>query len=291
MSQPPRPESPSAIRLLRGVVAEDGAGVRGVVWPYPAFELFQADEEVFTSVLGQQSVNGLLVDGGAGGLADGTYVTGEYFKTLGIQVVAGRTIRKEDDRLGAPPAIVLSFAFSRERFGQAVAAVGRSLRLDGVSFTVVGVTPPQFFGLDPARSPDFFIPVHMGALLQSAGAPGSSPEMYRDPQDYWLTVAGRLRPGMGPARAEAILSQRFDRFVVSNVTSDEQLRDTPALTVEEGPRWARRAAAALPRSALCAPRDGNPRSGDRLRQHCQPPDGARRQAAPGDHRRVGERSP
>ena len=234
MSQPPSPDSPSPIRLLRGVVTADGAGARGLVWPYPAFEMFQAEEGVFANLLGQQSVNGLLVDGGAGGLADGTYVTGEYFRTLGVQVVAGRALTMADDRLGAEPAIVLSSAFSRERFGRAETAVGRSIRLDDVAFTVVGVTPPQFFGLDPARSPDFFIPVHMGPLLQSAGAPGSGPEMYQDAQDYWLTVAGRLRPGMSPARAETILSQRFERFLVSHVTSDEQLRDTPRLVVESG---------------------------------------------------------
>ena len=221
MSQPPRPDSPSPIRVLRGVVTEDGAGVRGIVWPYPAFEMFQAEEGVFANLLGQQSVNGLLVDGGAGGLADGTYVTGEYFQDPGSPASSpGGRSRWKTIAWGAEPAIVLSSAFSRERFGSADAAIGRSIRLDDVAFTVVGVTPPEFFGLDPARSPDFFIPIHMGPLLQSAGAPGSGPEMYQNAQDYWMTVAGRLRPGMSPARAETILSQRFERFLVSSVTSD-----------------------------------------------------------------------
>jgi hypothetical protein len=145
--------------VLRGAVTDDGTGVRSFVWPYPAFEMFRAEEGVFASVLGRQPVNGLVVDGGEGGLADGTYVTGEYFQTLGVRVVAGRTLTADDDRAGAPPAIVLSAAFSRERFGSADAAIGRSIRLDNVSFTVVGVAPSEFFGLDPARSPDLFIPV------------------------------------------------------------------------------------------------------------------------------------
>jgi ABC-type antimicrobial peptide transport system permease subunit len=179
-------------------------------------------------------VNGVVVDGGEGGLADGTYVTGEFFQTLGVQVVAGRPLNGDDDRLGAPPAIVLSSAFSRERFGSADAAIGRSIRLESVPFTVVGVTPPEFFGLDPARSPDFFIPVHTGPLLQAQGAPGSGPEMYADAQDYWITVGGRLRPGVSATRAQAVLGPRFQQFLVSSVTSDEQLRVVPALTVDDG---------------------------------------------------------
>ncbi len=234
MPQPPTPDSPSPVRALRGALTRDGTGVRSLVWPYPAFEMLRAEEGVFASVFGQQVVNGLIVDGGEGGLADGTYVTGEYFQTLGVRVIAGRTLTLEDDRRGAPPAIVLSSAFSHQRFGSAEAAIGRSIRLDNVSFTVVGVTPPEFFGLDPARSPDFFIPVHSGPLLQAVGAPGSNDQMYQDARDYWITVAGRLRPGVSSTQAHSILAQRFEQFVISSTTSDEQLRTVPTLVVEEG---------------------------------------------------------
>ena len=58
--------------------------------------------------------------------------------------------------------------------------------------------------------------------------------MYQNAQDYWITVAGRLRPGMSPVRAQAILGQRFEQFLVSSVTSAEQLRITPTLAVDEG---------------------------------------------------------
>ena len=234
MPQPPTPDSPSPVRALRGALTRDGTGVRSLVWPYPAFEMLRAEEGVFASVFGQQVVNGLIVDGGEGGLADGTYVTGEYFQTLGVRVIAGRTLTLEDDRRGAPPAIVLSSAFSHQRFGSAEAAIGRLIRLDNVSFTVVGVTPPEFFGLDPARSPDFFIPVHSGPLLQAVGAPGSDDQMYQDARDYWMTVAGRLRPGVSSTQAHSILAQRFEQFVISSTTSDEQLRTVPTLVVEEG---------------------------------------------------------
>jgi predicted permease len=231
--KPLLPSSPSPVRVLRGFVVEDGAGARAIVWPYPVFETFRA-EGVFTSVFGQHVVNGLLVDGGEGGLADGTYVTGDYFQSLGVRALAGRMLTAADDRLGAPPAIVLSAGFSRERYGSADAALGRSLRLDNVQFTVVGVTPPEFFGMDPARSPDFFIPEHTGPLLRAQGAPGSDAGMYQNAQDYWLMIAGRLRPGMSRVQAEAILRQRFEQFVAATVTSPEQLRVVPTLAIEDG---------------------------------------------------------
>jgi macrolide transport system ATP-binding/permease protein len=235
MPEPLRPgsRSPSPIRALRGIVTEDGGGVRSLVWPYPAFEMFRSESGVFASVLGQRGINGLLVDGGEGGLADGTYVTGEFFHTLGVRAIAGRTLTGEDDRAGAPPTIVLSAAFSRERFGSVDAAVGRTIRLDNVAFTVVGVTPPEFFGLDPARSPDFYIPVATGLLLQVVSAPGVNSKMYQDPYDYWISVAGRLRPGITRVQAETVLRQRFQQFLVSNVTSQE-LRVVPTLAVDQG---------------------------------------------------------
>jgi predicted permease len=232
--KPLSPDSPSPIRALRGFVTQDGGGSRAVVWPYPAFEMFRSEDGVFASVFGHHVANGLLVDGGEGGLADGTYVTGGYFPSLGVRALAGRMLNAADDRLGAPPAIVLSAAFGRERYGSVAAAVGRSIRLENVSFTVVGVTPPEFFGLDPARSPDFFIPVHTGPLLRAQGAPGSDPKMYQDAQDYWLIVAGRLRPGMNRVQAQTILRLRFEQFVAGVVTSPEQLRITPNLAIEDG---------------------------------------------------------
>jgi macrolide transport system ATP-binding/permease protein len=234
MPQAPTPDSPTPIRVLRGIVTEEGAGVRGFAWPYPAFEMFRAEEGVFADVFGRQPLFGMVVDDGQGGLADGEAVTGAYFQTLGVRVIAGRTLTGDDDRLGAPPAIVLSSAFSHERFGSADAALGRSIRLGRISFTVVGVTPPEFFGLDPARSSAFFIPVHMGPLFRPEGAPGSGLEVYQDARDYWITVAGRLRPEMSPIQAQTILAERFRQFLVGSVTSDEQLRITPTLAVDEG---------------------------------------------------------
>ena len=229
---PTRESSP--VRLLRGVLREGNPGSVSDVWPYPALEMFEDTDTVFASVFARQPVNGVVIDDGIGPLADGTYVSGAYFQGLGIRAIAGRMLVDDDDRLGAPPVIVLSAAFGGERFGSAEAAVGQLIRLNDVSFTVVGVTPREFFGLDPARSPDFFIPLHAGPLLQGTGVAASGARMYQDGRDYWLGVAGRLRSGVTRAQAQTILAQRFQQLAVSTVTNDDQLRTVPALVVTVG---------------------------------------------------------
>jgi macrolide transport system ATP-binding/permease protein len=78
---------------------------------------------------------------------------------------AGRLIIPDDDRVGAPAIAVLSFAFSQKRFGDAASAPGQSILINNVPFTVAGVAPPGFFGVDPAASPDFYLPLPPLLLL------------------------------------------------------------------------------------------------------------------------------
>jgi predicted permease len=215
-------------------LTEEPPGIRGSVLPYPALEHFRARDDVFASVFGSRPVNGIQVDE-AGTLADGNFVTGDFFRGLGVGAIAGRTIVEDDDRFGAQPVIVLTAAFSRTRFGSADAAVGQTVRLNGVAFTVAGVTQPSFFGLDPSRSPDFFIPLHAGPLLTRTGVPGTTPELLARADGYLITVAARLRPGVSPGQAESILGPYFDAYVAASVKGDQQrLRVTPTLVVQPG---------------------------------------------------------
>jgi len=80
-------------------------------------------------------------------------VSGDYFRGLGIPPAAGRLLLPDDDRAGAPAVAVVSMAFSQERFGGAEKAAGQSILINNVPFTVVGVTPPEFFGVEPGSAP------------------------------------------------------------------------------------------------------------------------------------------
>jgi predicted permease len=132
----------------------------------------------------------------------GEFVSGNYFRMFGIGAFAGRTLTPEDDRAGAPPVAVMSYRLWRERYGSDPAVIGSLFNLDDKPFTVVGITPPGFFG-DTLRStppyftpPDFFLPLATEPFV----------EVDADLNKYdthWLELIGRTQPGAKPASIEA----------------------------------------------------------------------------------------
>jgi macrolide transport system ATP-binding/permease protein len=225
------------------------AGLRSDSWPYPVFELFRERRELFADVFGNAPASQLTIDDGAQPPADGLYVTGNFFASLGIDARAGRLLTAADDRFDAPPAAVLSSAFGTELFGSAEAAVGRQIRLSGVAFTVVGVAPASFFGIDSERPPSFYLPMRAGPLIVAANPRvvlaggesrlaaaliGNNVEMYQSPRFYWVSTWARLRPGVAREQVEAALRPRFEQFFADNVSDSDALRNTPQLQVAAG---------------------------------------------------------
>jgi predicted permease len=134
------------------------------------------------------------------------YVTGTYFSTLGVRAFGGRVFNATDDAPAAPPVAVLSHHVWQSTYGADPSMVGATLVVEGHPFTVVGVTPPGFFGEtlrgDP---PDLWIPVQQEPLING------DTSILRQPISAWLRVIGRLRPGattdgIGP-RLTGILHQ------------------------------------------------------------------------------------
>src|SRR4029077_2081673 len=156
------------------------------------------------------------------------YVTGEYFRGLAVSPAAGRLIGSEDDRPGAAPVAVISFATSQNRFGGPPNAIGQSILVDNIPFTVIGVAPPEFFGVDPAEAPDLYLPLHTNVLLD-----GAAP-MYPDGNFYWIEMMGRLHPGVSMAQAQAALAPRFHRWVATTAKTDGERGKLPALILNPG---------------------------------------------------------
>jgi hypothetical protein len=119
----------------------------------------------------------------------GQSVTSEFFSTLGVRPIAGRTFNEDDVRARAA-VVVLSERMWRNRFGADVSLIGRPIPLDGRPFTVIGVVPADFEILYPADQWTLFIPRR-------------SPEQRRM---HYLQVIGRLKPGITPAQANAAMS-------------------------------------------------------------------------------------
>jgi putative ABC transport system permease protein len=139
-------------------------------------------------------------------------VTGNDFRVLGVAPELGRAITGADDRPDAPnPVAVLSDRAWRLWFGGRGDILGRSIRLNGRLFTVVGVAPRRFRGLLPGLAPDLWLPIHAGAALPTGvtinfGGTTAGVERTRDPRSRWVWVTGRLRDGVSLAGVRAELA-------------------------------------------------------------------------------------
>jgi len=144
-----------------GTYDDPKTGTTAGIFPFPAFELFQKEDSVFSSLFAYHPTEDLnVIFKGNADLAKGEYVSGDYFRGLAVVPAAGRLIIPDDDRVGAPSIAVISFALSQRRFGGIENAAGQSILINNVPFVVAGVTPPGFFGVDPGAAPDVYLPIH-----------------------------------------------------------------------------------------------------------------------------------
>jgi hypothetical protein len=134
-------------------------------------------------------------------------VNGEYFQVLGVNALLGRMLTPEDDReIGAHPVCVISHNYWQRRFARDPGVIGKTIHLGGYPFTVVGVTPPEFFGLEVGSSMDISAPLTMVEEVMPWGRLFSG----SDDQD-WIHLLGRLRPGMTMAQAQASLGLLYQQ--------------------------------------------------------------------------------
>src|SRR5947207_8406950 len=155
-SRPPRDASKESVHVMHGLQGLAWPGDKGDmmlgIFPYRAFttlgETLREENPVFSTLFGYfNGHNKTLAIRGQATSASAEYVTGEYFRGLAVSQAAGRLIDSEDDRPGAAPVAVISFATSQQRFGGPSSAIGQPVLVDNVPFTVIGVAPPGFFGV------------------------------------------------------------------------------------------------------------------------------------------------
>jgi macrolide transport system ATP-binding/permease protein len=213
---------------------DPNGGFIGGFFAYPAFELFRKSDSVFSTVFGYQGAGDLnLTYRGHAELARTEYVSADYFRGLGIPPAAGRLIAPDDDRAGGPSVAVISFALSQRRFGGPDNAPGQSILINNLPFSVIGVAPPEFFGADPDRPPDIYVPMHANLLLEAGDKYDPPARTYVDPYYDWVVPMARLRPGVSAKQAQAALAGPFFEWAR---TADPKRRpeDTPTLLVREG---------------------------------------------------------
>jgi len=134
----------------------------------------------------------------------GLLVSGNFFSGLGVRPLIGRLLGMNDEGAGAAPAVVISYRCWEEEFGLDPDIAGQSITVGAFSFTVVGVLPREFPGVEPGASAYFY--VSLSAQLQL------SPMLTRgDPDVWWVRPIARLRPGVSDAQFQAALQVLFTR--------------------------------------------------------------------------------
>ena len=180
-------------------------------FPYPALEIFQRSPDVLSSAFCYFVDARLNVTASEESeTLKGHYVSGDYFRGMGVVPAAGRLIAGDDDRPGAEMVAVLSHRFSRQRFGTIGRSVGQTIRVNNRPAVVIGVVPAVFFGAEPGYVPDVYLPIRTKALLDSSTVVSTNDQYYySEPGYYWIEIMGRLRPGVERSRAEAVLAPQF----------------------------------------------------------------------------------
>jgi predicted permease len=176
-------------------------------WTNPIWELFRARADFFDGAFAMSSDRFNLATHGETDVVGGLWASGEAFDILGVRPFMGRPFTRDDDRPGggtAGPVAIISHAFWQRRFGGAPDVLGRTLTVERIPFTIVGVIPPEFFGMDVGRRFDVALPIGTATLIKGPG-------VLTQRSMWWLRVVVRLKPGQtleqGTAFVRAIQPQ------------------------------------------------------------------------------------
>ena len=194
--------APAVADPSRVVEVQKGDGMFAV--SYPTYADYRDGVAALADVIAWgETSGGMDAAPGGGGTAERAYgllVSGNYFTGLGVRPALGRLLTPDDDRTpGAHPVVVLSDRAWRTSFGADPAVVGRTVRLNGSPFVVIGVAPRGFTSTFAFFSPDFYAPIMAQPQLKPQA------DVTSRTRSQWLKMTARLRPGVTPAEAQAAM--------------------------------------------------------------------------------------
>ena len=194
---------------------------------YPVFEALRKEHAVFSDLMAYMP---LAVDKVAVRIgedpeeAEGDMVSGNFFSGLGVSFARGRGFTLEDETAHTSVA-VLSYSYWTTRFGRSPSAIGQTIYVKGVPLTVIGVTAQGFYGLEPASSTDFWIPLQNRPELNAWGEEPSLHAFYGSPKWWCIQLIGRLVPGGVESEALAKLDPVFQSAALIGLgTPDPQAK-------------------------------------------------------------------
>ena len=179
----------------------------------PSYRYFRDHNQSFQDIAALRSGESRLSvrraerQGAAATRASGHLVSGNYFSLLGVNAMRGRLLTPDDDKPNAAPAAVMSYRYWEEELNRDPSVVGQTFVLNGTNFTVVGITPQEFFGIRVRRPPDFWVPLAFHPQVELRKS------FLDDNQVSFLMLLGRLKPGVSLAQAQANVNLQLQQYL------------------------------------------------------------------------------
>ncbi|HJZ77825.1 MAG TPA: ABC transporter permease [Vicinamibacterales bacterium] len=194
-------KSPERLVVFDGPGAFQGRTFNNGTFSHPMYRDFRDGNTVFDGVLARFPAPLTVMTSGQAERVNGELVTGNYFGVLGVRARIGRTFTPDDDRTpGGHPVVMLSYNYWTRRFAADPTVLNRSVTINGLPMTIVGVTPIGFYGTVIGENPDVMVPVAMKAQMTPTW------DDLQNRRSRWLTVMARLKDGVSREQAEASMN-------------------------------------------------------------------------------------
>src|SRR5581483_5979351 len=182
---------------------------------YPMYTDFRDHAGPFSGMFCFREVDMSVSYAGRTERISGELVSGNYFPVLGVTAAVGRVFAASDDQFqGGHPIAVLSYGYWQSRFGRNPGIIGQKLTINGYQYTVIGVSQAGFAGTDPGYAPEIRVPVMMARQI------GNYMDL-NDRRSRWVTVFGRLKPGVSLKEAKASIQPFFHQILQMEVKQKE----------------------------------------------------------------------
>jgi predicted permease len=213
----------------------NGGGLRSTAFSYPVLEQLRKRTDVFQDLIAFKDIQMTVTVDGDPELVAGEMVSGNTFSGLGIEPILGRPITPADDAgPGKGPVAVISERYWAERFGRSNSVLGKTIFVNGVPVTVVGVSPVRFTGLQMGEQTQIFVPLTMQPLLVPR-AQMTSTSLLNNPGSWWVLILARLRTDVSEAHTQAVLDVVLRQAAMATLPKAKGM-DQLHLKLERGDR-------------------------------------------------------
>jgi putative ABC transport system permease protein len=195
-------------------------GTEGAYYTNPIWEQVRDRQDVFSGIFAYGWGRFNLAAGGEARYAQGNYVGGQFFETLGLRTLLGRTFTRADDQRGCPGTAVLSYGFWQKEYAGRADVIGKNISLDNHPFEILGVIALGFTGIDVGSSTDVYVPICAEKIIHGETS------MLDMRSAWWMRVIGRPKPGISAdqatARLKTLAPAIFDATTPPNWKADDK---------------------------------------------------------------------